>query len=460
MSEHEPNCDMTEDEAKRKIGKSRSQLLLNYPMFGFLANHLKLKEVPEEYLEAAGGAMGTDGHNLIYPREFIEDNNVSTLQAIIAHEVMHLGLGHLWRMDERIQFKWNLATDYTINNMLDDEGLNIEGGLINHDYDGMSAEEIYSLLPDPPSRGSNPPKCPKCGSDNVTKKKLTIDENGKGKAEFRCDDCGHEWEEEVLITEDKRSCGKSAVPWEDVEDRRPDSHETWEDVGKQDENIDEELTGQEARKKSDEMEQEWKRRLVQSKESAKMQGNVPAGMERMIEDLTEPKLDWRSLLRKNISHTARNDYTYTRPKERYDVVYPTLRNPEIKVAIGIDTSGSVSEKELSAFLSEITGIASSYDKFEILLMAGDTQVENIETATSISDIQEFSTKVKGGGGTSYIPFFERAKDEGDYSTLIIIGDSYGSMPEENEYKFNTIWCFDERDYKEPNFGDIAIIDLD
>lgn len=215
-------------DAKQKMIRARSRMLLNYPMYGSLASYLKLKKVPDGELEAAGAAMATDGENLIFSDKITNERTLEEIKFAIAHEVMHLGLGHLWRKGTRNKEKWNIAADYAINNILDEENFGTTLGLVNHDYDNMSAEQIYEELPDPPRRGLNPPECPKCGSDNVTRKKLTIDKNGKGKAEYKCEECGHEWEEEVLVSDRGGKGRGTPVPWEEVEDNRPDTHETWD----------------------------------------------------------------------------------------------------------------------------------------------------------------------------------------------------------------------------------------
>lgn len=72
----------------------------------------------------------------------------------LMHEVMHVALSHLKRRGTRDASKWNRACDYYINLMLTDQGFEkISTWLWDEKYRGMSAEQIYDLLPDEPELG-------------------------------------------------------------------------------------------------------------------------------------------------------------------------------------------------------------------------------------------------------------------------------------------------------------------
>src|SRR5690606_39053631 len=77
---------------------------------------------------------------------------------LLAHEVLHVANLHHARRNARNLRKWNMATDYAINEMLTKHGFKmIEGGLLQQSYYEKSSEEIYSLLPDMPDNGSSDP---------------------------------------------------------------------------------------------------------------------------------------------------------------------------------------------------------------------------------------------------------------------------------------------------------------
>lgn len=128
---------------EEKLLKARTSLVLDHPFFGCLALRLKLIESNE--IETAT----TDGTNLFYNAEYINELTNEETTGFLAHEVMHTALGHTWRQGSRESKKWNMAADYTINYNLIGAGFTLpEGGLFNPDLKDKSAEEIYEILPD------------------------------------------------------------------------------------------------------------------------------------------------------------------------------------------------------------------------------------------------------------------------------------------------------------------------
>lgn len=97
------------------------------------------------------GTAATDGISLfISPAWFtsLDENERFTL---LAHEAWHVAFDHMSRGKKYNPTKFNFAADYVINGMLDNHRYTLpEGGLLDHQYDGMSTEQVYALLPDPP----------------------------------------------------------------------------------------------------------------------------------------------------------------------------------------------------------------------------------------------------------------------------------------------------------------------
>lgn len=134
---------------ERRLAKAKVALLLNHPFFGHLALHLE--PVAKKGLQF--GTMGNDGSKLYYdPDGAITTWSDEELKAVVAHEVMHCVLGHLWRRQHRDPLRWNVAADYALNLILVKDGFKFpEGGLLDKKYEGMSAEEIYQKLPATPT---------------------------------------------------------------------------------------------------------------------------------------------------------------------------------------------------------------------------------------------------------------------------------------------------------------------
>jgi len=136
--------------------KARSRLVLDSPFFGTLCLRLK----PVETEDMPTGAV--DGVHLFYnPTWFGKLKDLERV-GFLAHEVMHMVLMHHIRRQERDPEKWNIAADYAINNHLIKENFFLPpGGLIDDQYDDMSTEHIYALLPQQPKGKNNldPGKC-------------------------------------------------------------------------------------------------------------------------------------------------------------------------------------------------------------------------------------------------------------------------------------------------------------
>jgi predicted metal-dependent peptidase len=142
----------------QRLQQARLTLLLDFPFFGQLA--LRLAPVIDPSVPTAE----TNGREIRFNPDFCEKLNDKQLAWLYAHEVSHPALGHLWRIGTRDMQKVNMAADYVVNEMLESiingqKGAAnrlqaCPGALRDRKYDGLSMEEIYSLLPDPPPGGA------------------------------------------------------------------------------------------------------------------------------------------------------------------------------------------------------------------------------------------------------------------------------------------------------------------
>jgi predicted metal-dependent peptidase len=134
-------------------------------------------------------------------------------------------------------------------------------------------------------------------------------------------------------------------------------------------------------------------------------GNLPSGVDRYVSELTQPKLNWKELLRQDIQSTIKTDYSFYRPSKKgrtEGIVLPgSIKEHALDICIAIDTSGSISEEDLKIFLSEIQGIMSQYTDYTIRVWCFDTDVHNEQIYRS-DEGEDISTyKPKGGGGTLF-----------------------------------------------------------
>ena len=139
--------------AARKLAAARSKLIMGQPFFGMLALRLALVErsdIP---------TLAVDGKSVFYNPQFVIDLSNSLCQSAMAHEVMHCVLAHIGRRGSREPKRWNYAIDYAANLVLKDSGFEIgDGWLLDEKYRGMTAEQIYPLLPEKlgDGKGSGP----------------------------------------------------------------------------------------------------------------------------------------------------------------------------------------------------------------------------------------------------------------------------------------------------------------
>jgi predicted metal-dependent peptidase len=143
-------------------------------------------------------------------------------------------------------------------------------------------------------------------------------------------------------------------------------------------------------------------------------GKMPAAIARMIKDFTEPKMDWRQLLRMNIQSILKSNYSFARPNRKSQhsgAILPGMMNQDtIDVSVAIDMSGSISDAMAKDFLSEVKGIMDEYQDFKLDLWCFDTQVYNYAQFTGDSADDIMSYDVKGGGGTDFDANWEFMKD--------------------------------------------------
>jgi len=157
-----------------------------------------------------------------------------------------------------------------------------------------------------------------------------------------------------------------------------------------------------------------------SKEAGEDPGKIPGEIRRHVEELLNPKLPWDVILMNYMNAYAKDDYSWKKPNKRFrDIYLPSLYSESIdNISILIDTSGSITQKDLSIFFTEIHAIRDMLQPKEIMLGSFDTRLY------SAKPFQDYnSVELKGGGGTSSQPiqeFIENFKPD----ILLIFSDMY------------------------------------
>lgn len=200
-------------------------------------------------------------------------------------------------------------------------------------------------------------------------------------------------------------------------------------------------------------EQNWKLAITQAAAIAKAQGKLPGGLQRLIEKVLQPQLCWQEILARFITENAKNDYTWTKPNKRYlhaNLYLPELNTPTLgTLAVIIDTSGSIYQKELDRFAAELQAILTSYPQTEIKVIYVDSKVAGVEDL----DIYDLQLHAKGGGGTDFRPGFEYIeKQQLEPACVIYFTDGWcDTFPAQPDY--STLWVLTDKANFQPPFGE-------
>lgn len=168
-------------------------------------------------------------------------------------------------------------------------------------------------------------------------------------------------------------------------------------------------------------------------------GNLPAGVKRMLKDMTEPKMNWRELLQQQIESTIKADYTWLRASRRawhMDAVLPGQNNAQmIDICVSVDLSGSISDKQCTDFFGEIYGIMQMYSEaFRVHVWTFDTEVYNPQIFTQDNMDELLNYQPQGGGGTTFEANWEYMKENDiEPKKFIMFTDGYpcGSWGDED-----------------------------
>jgi len=162
------------------------------------------------------------------------------------------------------------------------------------------------------------------------------------------------------------------------------------------------------------------------REHCQQRGDLPAGWQRWAEELLDPAVSWQRLLsaavRRGIADVAgRVDFTYRRPSRRAsavpDVVLPSLRRPLPRVAMVLDTSGSMSDQMLGQALAEVSGVLRGLGvgRRRLSVVCCDASAYETQRVLNASDV-----RLLGGGGTDMGAGLEAATGLKPRPDLVIV----------------------------------------
>jgi len=393
---------------RERITKARIHLTRKYPFFGYLSLYL----TPKETKDIETMAVDIDG-NLYYNPNFVNSLSDNELVATICHEILHVVFEHPIRGAKRHPKVYNIASDAVINANLVKQGFTLPKGTIK----------------------------PNPFSDET--ELLILTEKG-----------------EIKIVIQKTS-EKTADEVYDVIMRNLEQKFGGVGTIKSDSNFDKHIYAKDGKKgkskgkSAKEKAKEWAKRFQEALEYARQRGELPAGFERLFDKIHGNYLNWRQLLYKYITRTIPVDFTYARPSKKSHALktyFPNVVRESLNIAVAVDTSGSISDKEITDALSEIVGIVNSFKGVILTVIYGDAEVQKVRTYQhpTVDDI--LREKPVGGGGTDHRPIFNYIqKHLKNVQLIIAFTDMWTTFPE--RCSIPTLWInFDKSNNKKPPFG--------
>jgi len=399
-----PTDPKVDNQARERLVTARIGLLLRHSFFGNLATRLTLINADEWCSTAA-----TDGLKFYYNSRFIMMLKPKEVEFLVGHEVLHVVYDHMGRRNDRDPQLWNIADDYAVNADLKrhkvGQFITTVPCLYETKYDGKPAEEIYDDL-----------------MKNV--KKISIEDLLNQMIDDHMDG-----EDDSDSDGDKE--GKAKRPKMSAEER-------------------------------ERVRQEVKQAIINAAQGAEA-GTMPKGVERLIKQHTNPQMPWRELLQTNLTSAIRTDYSWMRPSRRgwhMDAVMPGMTpGEEIDVTIALDMSGSISNKQAQAFLSEIAGMMDSFDGYKVHVFCFDTDTYNPQEFTSENMDTIDNYEPVGGGGTDFDVIFTYLKESAIVpKRLIVFTDGYPFGSWGDPDYCDTTWIIHGDKDPNPPFGTFALYD--
>jgi len=402
-------------DAKERIAIVRTKLISRVPFMGHLC--LKLEPIEDPSIPTMGV---TRDRKLYYNPTFVSGLSDAELAGVLCHETLHGALLCFERQGTRLMAVnggislWNVAHDYAINQIIVDfkhRFLKLPaGGLQDDKYRNLSAEEIYDLLRE--------------GSENLMVQNRGP--GGKGGEGGEGDETGEEsGDGESEEAGESGESGEGNSPGQSGNGKQidlPDNAWGHDDMKKSGKAL------SEAEKRAEDT--KWKVSLAEAQQihQNKQQGSLPGQLEKIIEEMLEPKLPWSEILARWVGENGlRADFTWSRPNRRSESVgefLPSLKKHGADDLIVLwDTSGSMNGRE-AQILGEVIGICDDLN-MSLRVMCCDTRVcSDVEDVRDAEDVD-----VKGGGGSDFTPAFDQLTDEGYQGVVVSFTDGWIGVPE-------------------------------
>ncbi|AFZ54701.1 vWA domain-containing protein [Cyanobacterium aponinum] len=392
------------EQSEQLISHSRLRMRVKSPFFATLALFAQFKA------SYAIDTAATDGKTVFYHPEYLISLPKAQQDGLILHEILHMALLHTIRRHHRECQLWNIACDIVVNGLIaEDKNYELPpNGIRKPEWETKSVEEIYELLLQQPNESKPSLLMP----DLLNQPLYDSDNEENNQAE---------------------TTNKSANNQQETIDKSPKNGNQTRSKDKflanNDINLEVELTGSIQEHKQGELKAYWQNAMQQANIVARTsnQGKLPAGMERQFKELQSAQIDWRTYLWRYLVQTPTDFQGFDRRFISHGLYLDTLAGESVQVYVCIDTSGSISDHQMNLFCSELQGILGAYPHLQCQLYYADANIYGGYELKANDDIP----KPIGGGGTSFIPFFEQVEKTRDLclqGVCVYLTDGYGDFP--------------------------------
>lgn len=402
----------------------------------------------------------TDDGLLIYNPFFLAQVTTDELAWVLVHEVCHVlrecsteFREHGFSTDPKSLAIWNIAADFGVNHDITDIGLpEVKGALHSANYDlpeGLTTFQYYNLINN--TEGND--KLDDLIDQMTKQKKGGESQEGDGESQ-EGDGVGGR---PALPGAGGQCGGAAGNPLEGEDQQNQTSKETTDKLGLEErpEGRSEAFMESVRQQVADDI-----RQAVEAQSREKGRGNIPKGFVVWSNaKLAPPKVNWRSRLRFAVRNALRSkpgklDYTYTRRSRRQGCFHgekqtpmlPGMYQPVPKIAVAVDTSGSMGFEEGSRAIAEISGVIRSCGS-AVTLYACDCNVMDPVVVEKWGDIKKHMI---GGGGTDFRPVFKAIESKKNKpNVLIFVTDGDGPAPAEPPKGVKVFWVIVGSDGRKP-----------
>ena len=444
------------------LSHSRHCILSKYPFIGSIALRMDLVPVRDIRVRTAC----TDGNAVYFDIAFLSSLSEDERIFVLAHEVWHAVLMHLTRRGTRHPALFNIATDKEVNYLLKQDGLTPPPDLCFPEGDevGKCAEEIYEMMlkkqqqqqkkqskannqSNGSSNGKNNQKSSssknsgnQSGQDEDSNGQPDSSGNQNGELKGQFDKHVYEGEEQSDTKGNDNGDQPNGNGNGKGADYKSKITDKYGDVG-----LDSDFQPSVPKGFADRMRETI---ISEAQRVEKMKGNVPAAVKELVKSIMTPEIRWEEVLAQFVTRCYNSgNRSWIPPNRRHvhnDVYLQSRQASKIKLAVGIDTSGSTGN-DRGKFLGELASLVRSFGNFDITIIECDAEVGAVKHYTQDDDleheIENGEYAMTGGGGTAMTPIYNYILDhQVECDAIVIMTDGYiDSIPKNPIPSLPTLW---------------------